>query len=221
MGSVEDQKQDSKIHVITDEDINKHGKSKPFTESWTFKVIFSVGTSVVAALLLLVPTIYVNFDSFQKIPSNIENIATSLDGIGKSYAAINERMNKVEETHRNVYYGVDGDLAAGILFKKDIGYSLAMDEALLVVRSNSQLLNSEAISSIDDLKNMRGKFILLQGEEKGVQTMLRVFIAKTTTNKKDVRQGVDLFIGEETAKLLVNNPSVGKVRLKFKIMQDG
>jgi len=177
----------------------------------------SILASLVAASLLLIPTLFVDLESFKAIPLHIDKMATSLASIEKSYSAIDQRMGEVEKTHRNVYYGVDGDITVGVLFSKS-ATQLAIDEAVLVIRDKSSLYQSTKIDGEPDLRALRGKYLLLKGNEKGVQTMLKLFVSKVSSKKADINKNVDLFISNETAELLVNDPKVGKLNLKFKVM---
>ena len=127
-------------------------------------------------------------------------------------------MNTVEQTHKNIYNGVDGSVDVGILFAKDSKVSLDIDEALLVVSDKNKLLKLDDYQSIEDLKSLRGSYILIQGDGKGVQTMLKLFIRDVSTNRKDVRSKMDIFISEAAAEYFVKSTRAGRVRLEYKIL---
>lgn len=182
-------------------------------------IFIGIFTSLIGSIVFSVIVFFFSFseevEKIIEIPNTIEIMNSKLEKINKLYSKIDKIMNNIEKSHRNVYTDMDGNVSVGILMESN----LKTDSIVVVHYKDSLLFKSNKVkNNASSFMSLRGKSIVLRGEKKGVEVMIKLFISEVSRKPTDIEKGVDLFISKETAYFFTNKPKIGILNLNFKII---
>jgi hypothetical protein len=180
-------------------DTTEHKPEKPkFNWKVFLKDIFYRATvsAIVTGIILFVTFLLTDFKKIvYEVPKKIDSIDSTLK----------ITMNKVEKTN---YKEGFKPIQSGVIFNREAKYQIPNEQITIVKKKNN------IIENIDGIK---GKYIIIKSCNRENTVWTRLLITKISENPKDIEQDVDVFVNDETAKLLTTNPSTGNFTVEYKL----
>jgi hypothetical protein len=174
----------------------------PKKEKGKFKnFLYSVLNNLIVSIVVLVIIFLFTFilGDFKRIVKDVPNKIDSIDSILKITTNMLERNNYKEGFK---------PLQAGVVFNRDNKNPIPNEQITILKHKNNP---------IENIDKIKGKYIYLKSNNRENPVWTRLLITRISENPKDMEQDVDIFVNDETAKLLTTNTHAGNFTVEYKL----
>jgi hypothetical protein len=178
----------------------EYGRPKLSFKIFLKDILYKAVVSVIVTVVLVLITFFLT--DFKKI---VYDVPKKIDSIDSTLKITTGKMEK--SNYREGFKPIQ----SGIIFNKESKYQIPNEQITIVKHKNNP---------IENIDRIKGKYILLRSSNRENPVWTKLLITKISENQKDIDQEVDVFVNDETAKLLTTNLGAGVFTLEYKLESD-